>query len=137
MDVVDRVRLSGPLAPHARGFAGELSRLGFTRYSSQKQLQLAAHVSRWLDDAGLGTADLDAGAVDGFLAVRGGSVIRAGHRPASAARDDSSASEADADHGVQLDAVRRLPGHVVDLIEEAEPAERDPLVHVLPARGGI
>src|SRR5260370_40823852 len=77
MDVVDRVRLSGPLAPHARGFAGELSRLGFTRCSSQKQLQLAAHVSRWLDDAGLGAADLDAGAVDGFLEVRGGSVIRA------------------------------------------------------------
>jgi integrase/recombinase XerD len=70
MDVVDRVRMSGPLAPHARGFAGELGRLGFTRYSAQKQLQLAAHVSRWLDDAGLGTDDLDAGAVDGFLAAR-------------------------------------------------------------------
>lgn len=46
-------------------------------------------------------------------------------------------SEADAGHGVQLDAVRRLAGHVVDLIEEAEPAQRDPLVHALPARGGV
>lgn len=70
MDVVDGVRISGPLAPHSRGFAGELARLGFMRYSARKQLQLAAHVSRWLGDAGLGTADLDAGAVDGFLAAR-------------------------------------------------------------------
>jgi len=70
MDVVDGVRMSGPLAPHARGFAGELARLGFTRYSAQRQLQLAAHVSRWLGDAGLGTADLSAAAVDGFLAAR-------------------------------------------------------------------
>lgn len=33
---------------------------------------LAAHVSRWLDDAGLGTAELDGRAVDGFLAARRG-----------------------------------------------------------------
>ena len=70
MDVVDGVRMPGPVAPYARGFAGELARLGFTRYSAQKQLQLTAHVSRWLGDAGLSTADLDAGAVDGFLAAR-------------------------------------------------------------------
>ena len=47
------------------------------------------------------------------------------------------ASEADTGHRVQLDAVRRLPGHVVDLVEEAETAECDPLVHVLPACGGV
>jgi integrase/recombinase XerD len=70
MDVVDGVRVRGPLAPYARGFAVELARLGFTRGSAQKQLQLAAHVSRWLGDADLGTADLDARAVDGFLAAR-------------------------------------------------------------------
>lgn len=70
MDVVDGVRVTGPLVLHARGFAGELVRLGFTRYSAQKQLQLAAHVSRWLGDAGLSTADLDARAVDGFLVAR-------------------------------------------------------------------
>ena len=70
MVVVDGVCVTGPLAPHARGFAAELVRLGFTRYSAQKQLQLAAHVSRWLGDAGLGTAELNARAVDGFLAAR-------------------------------------------------------------------
>jgi hypothetical protein len=40
--------------------------------------------------------------------------------------------EPDVGHGMQLDAIRRLPGHVVDFIEEAEPANEDPLVHVLP-----
>jgi integrase/recombinase XerD len=72
MEVVDGVRVTGPLALHARGFAGELVRLGFTKYSAQKQLQLAAHVSRWLGDTGLGTAELDGRAVDGFLAARRG-----------------------------------------------------------------
>jgi hypothetical protein len=72
MDVVDGVRVTGPLAPHAHGFAGELVRLGFRRYSAQKQLQLAAQVSRWLGNAGLSTADLNAAAVDGFLAARRG-----------------------------------------------------------------
>jgi integrase/recombinase XerD len=70
MDVVGGVRVTGPLASCARGFAAELARLGFARRSAQMQLQLAAHVSSWLAEAGLGTGDLDAGAVDGFLAAR-------------------------------------------------------------------
>ncbi len=70
MNVVDGVRVTGPLALYARGFAGELVRLGFTRRSAQKQPQLAAHVSRWLGDAGRGTADLHVPMVDGFLAAR-------------------------------------------------------------------
>src|SRR5258705_13810744 len=70
MDVVGGVRVAGPLAPHARGFAGELARLGFTSGSAKRQLLLAAHLSRWLGDAGLGTADLGVPAVDDFLAAR-------------------------------------------------------------------
>jgi hypothetical protein len=45
MEVVDGGRVTGPLSSYARGFAGELARLGFTRYSALKQLALAAHVS--------------------------------------------------------------------------------------------
>lgn len=48
MDVVDGVRMTGPLAPYARGFAGELARLGFTELSAGGQLRLVAHLSRWL-----------------------------------------------------------------------------------------
>jgi integrase/recombinase XerD len=70
MEVVDGVRVTGPLVPYARGFAAELARLGFTKVSAQKQLQLAAHLSRWLADSGLDVAVLDAVAVDGFLAAR-------------------------------------------------------------------
>jgi hypothetical protein len=33
---------------------------------------------------------------------------------------------------MQLDAVRRLPGHVVDLIEKADPDNADPPVQVVP-----
>jgi len=70
MDALEGVRFAGPLAPYARGFAGELARLGFTRGSAQKQMWLAAHLSRWLGEAGLGAADLDGCAVEGFLAAR-------------------------------------------------------------------
>lgn len=70
MEVVNGVRVAGPLALYARGFAGELARLGFTRGSAQKQLALAAQLSGWLGDSGLGAADLDAGVVGAFLGAR-------------------------------------------------------------------
>lgn len=70
MDVLDGVRLAGPLAPYAEGFAGELARLGFTALSARDQLRLAAHLSRWLAGPGLGTADLTAPVVAELLAAR-------------------------------------------------------------------
>jgi integrase/recombinase XerD len=70
MDDVHAVGMAGPLGPYARGFAAELTRLGFTRLSAQKQMGLAAHLSRWLCDAGLGVADLATSAVGVFLAAR-------------------------------------------------------------------
>ena len=57
MDVLYGVRMTGPLAPYAAGLAGELARLGF-RALGTGQLGLAAHLSRWLAAAGLGTAAL-------------------------------------------------------------------------------
>jgi integrase/recombinase XerD len=70
MDDVHAVGMAGPLGPYARGFAAELTRLGFTRLSAQKQMGLAAHLSRWLGDAGLGVADLATPVVDVFLVAR-------------------------------------------------------------------
>ena len=70
MDALDGVRVTGPLAPYAEGFAGELARLGFTALSARDQLRLAMHLSRWLAGAGLGTADLTGPAVTEFLAAR-------------------------------------------------------------------
>lgn len=48
MDVLYGVRMVGPLTPYARGFAGELYRLGFTTLSARAQLGLTVHLSRWL-----------------------------------------------------------------------------------------
>ena len=45
MDVVNRVRMTGPLAPFAQGLAGELAREGFAGSSARFQLGLAAHLS--------------------------------------------------------------------------------------------
>jgi site-specific recombinase XerD len=70
MDVLYGVRMAGPLAPYARGLVGELARLGFTELSARGQLGLAAHLSRWLDAAGLGTAELTGATVEAYLASR-------------------------------------------------------------------
>jgi hypothetical protein len=43
----------GPLAPYAEGLAGELARRAFKPSSARLQMQVAAHLSRWLAQAGL------------------------------------------------------------------------------------
>lgn len=48
------VRFWGPLESYAEGFAGELSRLGYTAGSASHQLRLLAHLSRWLEAEGRG-----------------------------------------------------------------------------------
>ena len=70
MDVFYGVRMTGPLAPYASGLAGELARLGFTELSARCQLGLAAHLSRWLAGAGLGTDALTGPRVEEYLAAR-------------------------------------------------------------------
>jgi integrase/recombinase XerD len=70
MDVFYGVRMTGPLAPYASGLAGELARLGFTEGSAKGQLGLAAHLSRWLAAAGVGTEGLTGPMVEEYLAAR-------------------------------------------------------------------
>ena len=65
-----RVRVTGPLAPHAAGFRQELSQQGYTPHSASNQLQLMGHVSRWLAGCGLGVAELNPARVEEFLAHR-------------------------------------------------------------------
>jgi integrase/recombinase XerD len=65
-----RVRVIGPLAPHAAGFRQELARQGYTAHSASNQLQLMAHASRWLDGDGLGVDELTPARVEEFLAHR-------------------------------------------------------------------
>ncbi|GAA1624516.1 site-specific integrase [Nonomuraea maheshkhaliensis] len=64
------MRVTGPLAPHADGFRGELADLGYTPSSAAMQLNLMAHLSRWLGERGMDGAALDALIVEDFMAVR-------------------------------------------------------------------
>ena len=65
-----RVRVSGPLALFVGGFSGELARLGYTPLSARLQLQLMAHLSRWLASERLDAAALTPAVLERFLAAR-------------------------------------------------------------------
>jgi len=65
-----RVVVVGPLAAFASGFERELRRLGYTSSPAKKHLCLLAHLSRWLDEQGLGVADLSGPLVEPFFAAR-------------------------------------------------------------------
>lgn len=65
-----RVLIAGPLAVFAEGFGGELERLGYSDSAAEEQLRLMAHLSRWLDGAGLGVEELTAARAEEFLAYR-------------------------------------------------------------------
>jgi integrase/recombinase XerD len=72
MDVASRVRVSGPLAGYAGGFAAYLAGAGYTPLSAANQLRLLAHLSRWLEDRGLALGSLTAGGAEEFLEARRG-----------------------------------------------------------------
>jgi integrase/recombinase XerD len=63
-------RVSGALAPYERGFAGELSRQGYTPGSAAQQLSLMSHVGRWLVGEGLDAEGLTPDVGDRYLAAR-------------------------------------------------------------------
>lgn len=65
-----RVRVTGPLAPHAEGFAAELTRQGYAQLSRVIQLRLLSHLSRWLASEGLESGGLSARVAERFVAAR-------------------------------------------------------------------
>lgn len=64
------VRFRGPLVPHVDEFWAELMRQAYAPLSARNQLRVAAHVSRWLDDRGMGVVDLTGDCVERFAAYR-------------------------------------------------------------------
>jgi integrase/recombinase XerD len=64
------VRVRGPLEPYAHGFGAQLFQLGYTRISAAFQLQLMAHLSRWLGCEGLDASGLTLATVEAFLTAR-------------------------------------------------------------------
>lgn len=70
MSVPSRVRISGPLAGYSSGFRSALAAQGYRLEPAATQLQLAAHLSRWLEERGLGAGDLTQERIDEFVAAR-------------------------------------------------------------------
>lgn len=67
-----RVRVTGPLEPLAGGFRRELARLGYRPNAACAQLQLMAHLSRWLGVNGVAVEDVTEARVAEFLVHRRG-----------------------------------------------------------------
>lgn len=65
-----RVRVTGPLQQYAPGFVVELARLGYKPNAAACQLQLMAHLSRWMGAGHLGPVALTPEAAAAFLAAR-------------------------------------------------------------------
>lgn len=65
-----RVRFTGPLSRYASGLAEELTLLGYAATSATVQVQLAAHLSRWLASENLASQDLTGPVIEQFLAAR-------------------------------------------------------------------
>ena len=64
--------MSGPLSSWATGFASSLVRQGYTRNSAISQMQLMAHLSRWLASEGVEARKLRAADAERFLRARRG-----------------------------------------------------------------
>jgi integrase/recombinase XerD len=65
-----RVRVRGPLAPFAAGFAASLADVGYRPLSAGNQLKLFAHLSRWVEDQSLVPRDLTSERIEAFIQER-------------------------------------------------------------------
>jgi integrase/recombinase XerD len=65
-----RVQVTGPLEPFAPGFVAELGRLGYACPSVVHQVQLVAHLSRWMTAEGFAAGELSAEMVERFVVSR-------------------------------------------------------------------
>jgi integrase/recombinase XerD len=74
---LSKTRVRGPLEPVVAGFAAELAGQGYTLFSARGQMELAAHLSRWMAEQGLGVSALTAEVVEAFLAARRAAGYRA------------------------------------------------------------
>jgi site-specific recombinase XerD len=72
MHDLSRVRVTGPLEPFVVGFAAALHVDGYSARGTAGQLQLMAHLSRWLAQEYLGVASLTGAVVERFVVARRG-----------------------------------------------------------------
>lgn len=67
---VTRVEVEGPLAPFAATYRSRLQESGYAALTIVNELRQVAHLSRWMQSAGLAAADLTAEHIEQFLAPR-------------------------------------------------------------------
>jgi site-specific recombinase XerD len=67
---LSKVRFTGPLAVFAPGWREALVADGYVSCSAAIKLQLAAHLSRWLDEQGLDAGDVTEPVIEDFLVER-------------------------------------------------------------------
>ncbi|MDO5745812.1 MAG: tyrosine-type recombinase/integrase [Micrococcaceae bacterium] len=67
---VSKVRVMGPLALFVAEFRAALKEAGYTPLSIVNELRMLSDLSRWLQDNGLGAADLTAARIRDFVATR-------------------------------------------------------------------
>jgi site-specific recombinase XerD len=65
-----RVRVSGPLATYAIAFGEELRAAGYTPEGAVRQVQLLAHLSRWMETRGVAEGELCEERLGEFLEAR-------------------------------------------------------------------
>ena len=70
------VGVEGPLAPFAAGFEDAFVAEGYSKERARQLMGLAAEVSRWLGERGLGAGDLTGEVIEAFFAQRGPSRSR-------------------------------------------------------------
>ena len=63
------VVVRGPFGPFATAYGAELRELGYTPLGVVKQLRQLARLSRWLEQAGMGAAELSDDALERFVAA--------------------------------------------------------------------
>ena len=68
--LVSEVRVRGPLADYACGFAGFLAAQGYMAGSTRLQLGLISQLSRWLDPEGVDVAGLTELEAERFITAR-------------------------------------------------------------------
>jgi site-specific recombinase XerD len=81
MTDLSQVRVEGPLEPFAPGFAAELTRLGYTTGSACCELELAAHLGRFLAARGVDVVALTGPVIEAFLVSRRAMDYRAFRSP--------------------------------------------------------
>lgn len=76
MGARSRVLVAGPLAAYVEAFGAHLAEQGYTPSSTEGQLRLLAHASRWLAEEGLEAGALTSQAAERFLRVRSASYVK-------------------------------------------------------------